>query len=110
MDTSNRVALLIGQDDTVCSITTTHRPRPFHRATDGTLGQWLRIERTLGAAHTTEPIDTFLRDVLRWRTGAIHGLDRVYEGFVGGRCTKGTPLIGQPFAENSRASQGSTEF
>ena len=80
MDASNRVALLIGQDDTVCSITTTHRPRPFHRATDGTLGQWLRIERTLGAVHTTEPIDTFLRDVLRWRTGAIHGLDRVYEG------------------------------
>ena len=41
---------------------------------------WLRIERTLGAEHTTEPTDTFLRDVLRWRTGAIHGLDRVYEG------------------------------
>ena len=41
---------------------------------------WLRIERTLGAKHTTEPTDTFLRDVLRWRTGAIHGLDRVYEG------------------------------
>ena len=41
---------------------------------------WLRIERLLGANHTTEPTDTFLRDVLRWRTGAIHGLDRVYEG------------------------------
>ena len=41
---------------------------------------WLRIERTLGAEHTTGPTDTFLRDVLRWRTGAIQGLDRVYEG------------------------------
>ena len=41
---------------------------------------WLRIERTLGAEHTTEPTDMFLRDVLRWRTGAVHGLDRVYEG------------------------------
>ena len=41
---------------------------------------WLRIERTLGAEHTTEPTDTFLRDVLRWRTGEIQGIDRVYEG------------------------------
>ena len=41
---------------------------------------WRRIERTLGAEHTTEPTDTFLRDVLRWRTGEIQGIDRVYEG------------------------------
>ena len=41
---------------------------------------WLRIERMLGAEHTTEPTDTFLRDVLRWRTGEIQGIDRVYEG------------------------------
>ncbi|MCY4003226.1 MAG: DUF262 domain-containing protein [Rhodospirillales bacterium] len=41
---------------------------------------WLRIERTLGAEHTTEPTDVFLRDVLRWRTGEIQGIDRVYEG------------------------------
>ena len=42
---------------------------------------WLRIEQYLGARHTTEPTDTFLRDVLRWRTGRIHGMDRAYEGF-----------------------------
>ena len=41
---------------------------------------WRRIERTLGAEHTTEPTDTFLRDVLRWRTGEIQGIDHVYEG------------------------------
>ena len=41
---------------------------------------WLRIERTLGAEHTTEPTDIFLRDVLRWRTREIQGIDRVYEG------------------------------
>ena len=42
---------------------------------------WLRIESLLGARHSTEPTDTFLRDVLRWWTGQIHGIDRVYEGF-----------------------------
>ena len=41
---------------------------------------WLQLERTLGAEHTTEPTDTFLRDVLRWRTGKVHGIDRAYEG------------------------------
>ena len=41
---------------------------------------WVRIERTLGATHTTEPTDTFLRDVLRWRTGEVHGIERVYDG------------------------------
>ena len=41
---------------------------------------WRRIERTLGAEHTTEPTDIFLRDVLRWRTREIQGIDRVYEG------------------------------
>ena len=41
---------------------------------------WLKIERTLGAQHTTEPTDTFLRDVLRWRTGELHGIDQVYGG------------------------------
>ena len=40
---------------------------------------WLGIERTLGAEHTTEPTDTFLRDLLRWRTGEIIGIDRVYD-------------------------------
>ena len=41
---------------------------------------WKCIERTLGAERTTAPIDIFLRDVLRWRTGAVHGIDQVYEG------------------------------
>ena len=41
---------------------------------------WVQIERTLGAQHTTEPTDTFLRDVLRWRTGELHGIERVYDG------------------------------
>ncbi len=41
---------------------------------------WMQIERTLGAEHTTEPTDTFLRDVLRWRTGELHGIERVYDG------------------------------
>ena len=42
---------------------------------------WLRIERHLNARHASERTDMFLRDVLRWWTGQIHGIDRVYEGF-----------------------------
>ena len=41
---------------------------------------WLALERTLGAEHNTEPTDLFLRDLLRWRTGTVHGLDRVHDG------------------------------
>ena len=41
---------------------------------------WRKIERFLGAEHTTAPIDAFLRDLLRWRTGELHGIDRVYSG------------------------------
>ena len=41
---------------------------------------WREIERRLGAEHTTEPTDIFLRDLLRWRTGEMLGIDRVYEG------------------------------
>ena len=41
---------------------------------------WRKIERFLGAEHTTVPIDTFLRDFLRWRTGEVHGIDRAYSG------------------------------
>ena len=41
---------------------------------------WREIERRLGAEHTTEPTDIFLRDLLRWRTREIQGIDRVYEG------------------------------
>ena len=42
---------------------------------------WIRIERLLDARHSTERIDTFLRDVLRWWTGRIQGINRVYEGY-----------------------------
>ena len=42
---------------------------------------WRTIERLLGAEHTTGPIDIFLRDFLRWRTGELHGIDRVHDGF-----------------------------
>ena len=41
---------------------------------------WLQMERKLGAEHTTAPIDLFLRDFLRWRTGLVRGIDKVYEG------------------------------
>ena len=41
---------------------------------------WTDIEQALGGQHATEPIDVFLRDLLRWRTGVIQGMDRVYEG------------------------------
>ncbi len=40
---------------------------------------WRSIEKALGAEHTTEPIDTFLRDVMRWRTGEVHGGNKTYE-------------------------------
>ena len=41
---------------------------------------WLRIEHHLNARHASERTDTFLRDVLRWWTGQIDGIDRIYEG------------------------------
>lgn len=41
---------------------------------------WTEIENALGGQHTTVPVDTFLRDFLRWRTGNIQGMDKVYEG------------------------------
>ena len=40
---------------------------------------WLGIVKALGAEHTTERVDIFLRDVLRWRTGKVQGIGRVYE-------------------------------
>ena len=42
---------------------------------------WLAIEGALSAERSTEPIDIFLRDLLRWRTGEVHGIDQVYENF-----------------------------
>ena len=41
---------------------------------------WLRIERNLGAEHRTDPVDIFLREVLRWQTGEMQGIAHVYEG------------------------------
>ena len=40
---------------------------------------WNEIEQVLGAEHSSEPIDVFLRDVMRWRTGKIQGVDKTYE-------------------------------
>ena len=42
---------------------------------------WRPIERVLAAERGTKPIDTFLRDFLRWKTGDLQGIDRVYDGF-----------------------------
>lgn len=42
-------------------------------------GSWREIERVLGAAHETAPVDEFLRDVLRWWTGRLQGIDSVYD-------------------------------
>ena len=41
---------------------------------------WRDIERALGAEYASEPIDTFLRDFLRWQTGEVVGIDQAYEG------------------------------
>ncbi len=40
---------------------------------------WLKIEEVLGAKYSTEPIDKFLRDFLRWQTGEVRGIDLTYE-------------------------------
>ncbi len=42
---------------------------------------WIEIERRLGVERTSEPVDTFLRDFLRWRTGRNLGIARVHEEF-----------------------------
>lgn len=53
---------------------------------------WLAIEHKLDAQHSSEPIDIFLRDVLRWWTGKTHGIDRVYEGIRRWAVTDGQHL------------------
>ena len=70
---------------------------------------WLKIERTLGAQHTTEPTDTFLRDVLRWRTGELHGIDQGLwrTSTVGGGETARREVV-LLFAVISLGSQGFT--
>ena len=41
--------------------------------------QWKRIEASLDAEYSTDRIDTFLRDFLRWKTGELRGVRHVYE-------------------------------
>ena len=53
---------------------------------------WLEIERKLDARYSTERIDIFLRDVLRWWTGETQGIDRVYEGIRRWAVTSGRHL------------------
>ena len=40
---------------------------------------WCGIEQILGAKHSSEPIDLFIRDVMRWRTGEVLGSKLTYE-------------------------------
>ncbi len=40
---------------------------------------WKRIEASLDAEYSTEPVDIFLRDFLRWQTGEVRSARRVYE-------------------------------
>lgn len=40
---------------------------------------WKRIESSLDARYSTDRIDTFLRDFLRWQTGEVRGVRYVYE-------------------------------
>ena len=40
---------------------------------------WLKIEEDLDAKYSTESIDKFLRDFLRWQTGEVRGINLTYE-------------------------------
>ena len=40
---------------------------------------WREMESALGAEHATDPVDVFLRDLLRMRTGKNLGIRRVHE-------------------------------
>ena len=42
---------------------------------------WLDIENVLDAHHSSRPIDLFLRDFMRWRTGQIRAGGETYEVF-----------------------------
>ena len=42
---------------------------------------WLNIENTLAAKQSTRPIDLFLRDFMRWRTGKVCAIQQTYEEF-----------------------------
>ena len=71
---------------------------------------WKQIERSLGAEHTTEPTDTFLPDVLRWRTGKAQGIDHVYEALRRWAVRQGRLLgTGWPCAAIWHGARGFTE-
>ena len=42
---------------------------------------WLKIEKELKAQHSSKPVDLFLRDLMRWRTGTITAIHQTYEVF-----------------------------
>ncbi|MDE2805014.1 MAG: DUF262 domain-containing protein, partial [Gemmatimonadota bacterium] len=42
---------------------------------------WLKIEKELHAHHSPRPVDLFLRDLMRWRTGKITAIHQTYEVF-----------------------------
>ncbi len=42
---------------------------------------WLKIENALAAKQSTRPIDLFLRDFMRWRTGKVCAIQQTYEEF-----------------------------
>ena len=42
---------------------------------------WLDIEEALDARSSSKPVDIFLRDFMRWRTGENRGIDQTYELF-----------------------------
>ncbi|MYA43637.1 MAG: DUF262 domain-containing protein [Gemmatimonadetes bacterium] len=42
---------------------------------------WLKIEKELKAQHSSKPVDLFLRDLMRWRTGTITAIHQTYDVF-----------------------------
>ena len=42
---------------------------------------WLKIEKELHAQHSSKPVDLFLRDLMRWKTGMITAIHQTYEVF-----------------------------
>ena len=42
---------------------------------------WRNIVKVLAAQHSSRPIDVFLRDLMRWRTGKIRAIRQTYEEF-----------------------------
>ena len=42
---------------------------------------WLKIENALNAGGSSRPVDLFLRDFMRWRTGKIRAIHETYEVF-----------------------------